>query len=160
MFAFATLAAVASAALPQVLAHGGVLAYSNAGNWYQGWCVLSPVLATYVHPEHRIPGLRTTAPLVRPALRGHGPLSMCLFGSLCMSPTQFDTAPLTATRSLTQPTRVSLAMTTVKLVLSNSPQQSLLDPQSQLTGTKSGLMLTAPWFVLNTFAETPGTDSQ
>ncbi|KAK7689673.1 Esterase/lipase/thioesterase [Cerrena zonata] len=37
MFAFASLLAIASAAVPQVLAHGGVLAYSNAGNWYQGW---------------------------------------------------------------------------------------------------------------------------
>ncbi|OCH87433.1 cellulose-growth-specific protein [Obba rivulosa] len=37
MFAFATLLAVASATLPRALAHGGVLAYLNAGNWYQGW---------------------------------------------------------------------------------------------------------------------------
>jgi len=37
MFALATFAAVASATLPQVLAHGGVLSYSNAGNWYWGW---------------------------------------------------------------------------------------------------------------------------
>ncbi|TCD61047.1 Esterase/lipase/thioesterase [Steccherinum ochraceum] len=34
MFAYLALAAVA---LPQVLAHGGVLSYANAGNWYQGW---------------------------------------------------------------------------------------------------------------------------
>ena len=39
MFAFTALVALASAALPKVLAHGGVLAYSNAGNWYQGWAV-------------------------------------------------------------------------------------------------------------------------
>ncbi|KAI0755988.1 glycosyl hydrolase family 61-domain-containing protein [Irpex lacteus] len=37
MIAFAALLAVASATLPTALAHGGVLAYSNAGNWYQGW---------------------------------------------------------------------------------------------------------------------------
>ncbi|EKM56323.1 glycoside hydrolase family 61 protein [Phanerochaete carnosa HHB-10118-sp] len=37
MFAFAALVALASSALPTVFAHGGVLAYSNAGNWYQGW---------------------------------------------------------------------------------------------------------------------------
>ncbi|EIW61516.1 cellulose-growth-specific protein [Trametes versicolor FP-101664 SS1] len=37
MFAFAALTALASVALPKVLAHGGVLSYSNAGNWYQGW---------------------------------------------------------------------------------------------------------------------------
>ncbi|KAI0693503.1 glycoside hydrolase family 61 protein D [Cytidiella melzeri] len=37
MFAFATLLVIASAAIPTALAHGGVLAYSNAGNWYQGW---------------------------------------------------------------------------------------------------------------------------
>jgi len=37
MFAFATLVALASAALPQVLAHGGVLSYSNVGTTYQGW---------------------------------------------------------------------------------------------------------------------------
>ncbi|KAI0088953.1 cellulose-growth-specific protein [Irpex rosettiformis] len=37
MFAFTALLALASAALPSVLAHGGVLSYSNAGNWYQGW---------------------------------------------------------------------------------------------------------------------------
>ncbi|KIP10563.1 carbohydrate-binding module family 1 protein [Phlebiopsis gigantea 11061_1 CR5-6] len=37
MFAFSTLLALASTALPTVLAHGGVLSYSNAGNWYQGW---------------------------------------------------------------------------------------------------------------------------
>lgn len=39
MFAFAALTALASVALPKVLAHGGVLSYSNAGNWYQGWAV-------------------------------------------------------------------------------------------------------------------------
>lgn len=39
MFAFAALAALASTALPKVLAHGGVLSYSNAGSWYQGWAV-------------------------------------------------------------------------------------------------------------------------
>ena len=44
MFAFATLVALASAALPQVFAHGGVLAYSNAGNWYQGWYVVESIL--------------------------------------------------------------------------------------------------------------------
>lgn len=37
MFAFASLLAIASVAVPRVLAHGGVLSYSNAGNWYQGW---------------------------------------------------------------------------------------------------------------------------
>lgn len=37
MFAFAALLAVASSILPEVAAHGGVLAYSNAGNWYNGW---------------------------------------------------------------------------------------------------------------------------
>ncbi|KAI0029608.1 cellulose-growth-specific protein [Vararia minispora EC-137] len=37
MFALASLTAVASSFLPTVLAHGGVLAYSNAGNWYAGW---------------------------------------------------------------------------------------------------------------------------
>ena len=25
------------ALLPSALAHGGVLSYANAGNWYQGW---------------------------------------------------------------------------------------------------------------------------
>lgn len=39
MFAFAALTALASVALPKVLAHGGVLSYSNAGSWYQGWAV-------------------------------------------------------------------------------------------------------------------------
>ena len=39
MFAVASLIALASSALPTVFAHGGVLAYSNAGNWYQGWYV-------------------------------------------------------------------------------------------------------------------------
>ncbi|KAI0638640.1 cellulose-growth-specific protein [Trametes polyzona] len=49
MFAFAALAAFASAALPKVLAHGGVLAYSNAGNWYQGWAPYnSPVGQTTI----------------------------------------------------------------------------------------------------------------
>ena len=37
MFAFASLVALASAALPQVIAHGGVLSYSIDGTWYQGW---------------------------------------------------------------------------------------------------------------------------
>ncbi|KAI0826293.1 glycoside hydrolase family 61 protein D [Irpex lacteus] len=37
MFAVTALLALASSALPSVLAHGGVLAYSNAGKWYQGW---------------------------------------------------------------------------------------------------------------------------
>ena len=39
MFALTALVTLASAALPKVFAHGGVLAYSNAGNWYQGWAV-------------------------------------------------------------------------------------------------------------------------
>ncbi|PSS03715.1 hypothetical protein PHLCEN_2v3969 [Hermanssonia centrifuga] len=37
MFAFAALLALASSALPAALAHGGVLSYSNGGNWYEGW---------------------------------------------------------------------------------------------------------------------------
>ncbi|KAI0092895.1 cellulose-growth-specific protein [Irpex rosettiformis] len=37
MVTFAALFAVASAAIPTALAHGGVLAYANGGNWYQGW---------------------------------------------------------------------------------------------------------------------------
>ncbi len=37
MFALTALLAVASATLPKALAHGGVLAYSNGGNWFQGW---------------------------------------------------------------------------------------------------------------------------
>ncbi|KAF7799811.1 hypothetical protein EIP86_011053 [Pleurotus ostreatoroseus] len=37
MFALPALLALASAALPKALAHGGVLAYSNGGTWYQGW---------------------------------------------------------------------------------------------------------------------------
>ncbi|THG95831.1 hypothetical protein EW026_g5889 [Hermanssonia centrifuga] len=36
MFAFAALLALASSALPAALAHGGVLSYSNGGNWYEG----------------------------------------------------------------------------------------------------------------------------
>ncbi|GJE99435.1 glycoside hydrolase family 61 protein [Phanerochaete sordida] len=36
MFALSLLALV-STALPSVIAHGGVLSYSNGGNWYQGW---------------------------------------------------------------------------------------------------------------------------
>ena len=39
MFAFATLVALASAALPQVFAHGGVLSYQIEGQIYQGWAV-------------------------------------------------------------------------------------------------------------------------
>lgn len=39
MFAVASLIALATAALPTVFAHGGVLLYSNEGNYYQGWCV-------------------------------------------------------------------------------------------------------------------------
>ena len=39
MFAFATLVALASAALPQVLAHGGVLSYKIDGQIFQGWAV-------------------------------------------------------------------------------------------------------------------------
>ncbi|KAI1795017.1 glycosyl hydrolase family 61-domain-containing protein [Ganoderma leucocontextum] len=37
MFAFATLVALASAALPKVLAHGGVLSYEIEGEILQGW---------------------------------------------------------------------------------------------------------------------------
>ncbi|KAI0758199.1 glycosyl hydrolase family 61-domain-containing protein [Fomes fomentarius] len=37
MFAFAALVTLASAALPQVLAHGGVLSYVIEGTDYQGW---------------------------------------------------------------------------------------------------------------------------
>jgi lytic cellulose monooxygenase (C1-hydroxylating) len=49
MFAFAPFLALASATLPTALAHGGVLAYSNAGNWYQGWAPYnSPVGQTTV----------------------------------------------------------------------------------------------------------------
>ena len=43
MFAFAALLTFASAALPTVLAHGGVLSYSIGGQIYEGWCV-RPVL--------------------------------------------------------------------------------------------------------------------
>lgn len=39
MFAFATLVAFASVALPRVVAHGGVLSYSFGGQWYWGWQV-------------------------------------------------------------------------------------------------------------------------
>ena len=39
MFAFASLVALASAALPQVFAHGGVLSYQIEGQIYQGWAV-------------------------------------------------------------------------------------------------------------------------
>ncbi|KAF7797709.1 hypothetical protein EIP86_008909 [Pleurotus ostreatoroseus] len=49
MFAFASLLALASATLPSVLAHGGVLLYSNDGNWYQGWAPYnSPVGQTTI----------------------------------------------------------------------------------------------------------------
>lgn len=49
MFAFTALLALASSALPAVLAHGGVLAYSNGGNWYQGWAPYnSPVGQTTI----------------------------------------------------------------------------------------------------------------
>ncbi|KAI0329645.1 cellulose-growth-specific protein [Cubamyces sp. BRFM 1775] len=49
MFAFTALVTLASAALPKVLAHGGVLSYSNAGNWYQGWAPYnSPVGQTTI----------------------------------------------------------------------------------------------------------------
>ncbi|TBU28686.1 glycosyl hydrolase family 61-domain-containing protein [Dichomitus squalens] len=37
MFAFAILVALASAALPQVFAHGGVLSYKIEGEIFQGW---------------------------------------------------------------------------------------------------------------------------
>lgn len=53
MLAFATLLALVSASLPPVLAHGGVIAYSNGGNWYQGWydtsSSSSSIPLTYVH---------------------------------------------------------------------------------------------------------------
>jgi cellulase len=34
---FASSLVVLAAALPQVLAHGGVLSYNIAGTWYTGW---------------------------------------------------------------------------------------------------------------------------
>ena len=37
MISFAPLFAIAFASLPRILAHGGVLSYSNAGTWYWGW---------------------------------------------------------------------------------------------------------------------------
>jgi len=37
MFALGTLLALASAAAPGALAHGGVLSYANSGSWYWGW---------------------------------------------------------------------------------------------------------------------------
>ncbi len=40
MFAVTALLALASSALPTVLAHGGVLSYSNGGKWYEGWFVI------------------------------------------------------------------------------------------------------------------------
>ena len=43
MFTLTSLLVVASAAVPQVLAHGGVLAYSNAGNWFDGWYAAHPL---------------------------------------------------------------------------------------------------------------------
>ncbi|KAJ3483445.1 hypothetical protein NLI96_g6306 [Meripilus lineatus] len=37
MLGFVSLATLAAALLPEALAHGGVLSYSNAGTWYWGW---------------------------------------------------------------------------------------------------------------------------
>ncbi|CAL1710435.1 unnamed protein product [Somion occarium] len=37
MLSLVSLFAIASIAVPTALAHGGVLSYVNAGNWYQGW---------------------------------------------------------------------------------------------------------------------------
>lgn len=49
MFAFTTLVALASAALPRVAAHGGVLSYAIAGEWYWGWAPYdSPVGQTSI----------------------------------------------------------------------------------------------------------------
>ncbi|GJE96364.1 glycosyl hydrolase family 61-domain-containing protein [Phanerochaete sordida] len=49
MFAFATLVAFASAALPTVFAHGGVLSYSIGGQIYEGWAPYnSPVGQTTI----------------------------------------------------------------------------------------------------------------
>ena len=39
MFAFAALVTLASAALPRVFAHGGVLSYKIDGQIFQGWAV-------------------------------------------------------------------------------------------------------------------------
>ena len=58
MFAFTALVTLASAALPKLLAHGGVLSYSNAGNWYQGWAV-----RIFIH-SHCLGGHNLTCPLV------------------------------------------------------------------------------------------------
>ncbi|TFY75529.1 hypothetical protein EWM64_g8483, partial [Hericium alpestre] len=60
MFQFAALAAFAAAALPKALAHGGVLAYSNAGNWYQGWARTTP-------PTARVPSSARGPPSASPS---------------------------------------------------------------------------------------------
>lgn len=64
MFAFATLVALASAALPNVLAHGGVLSYGIEGQIYQGWKVST------MYPALRL--LYSTIPPLSPEDRVHG----------------------------------------------------------------------------------------
>ncbi|KAH8103873.1 glycosyl hydrolase family 61-domain-containing protein [Cristinia sonorae] len=63
MFAFATLVAFASTALPQALAHGGILSYSNAGNWYKGGAnpYNSPTGQTSIQPQVLSAGSDITA---------------------------------------------------------------------------------------------------
>ena len=52
MAKFALLLAAVSAAIPAALAHGGVLAYSNAGHWYQGWYVRATITSCNVKTNH------------------------------------------------------------------------------------------------------------
>ena len=51
MFAFTALAAFAAAALPQALAHGGVLSYKIGGQIFQGWAVRAAPHSSLLHPS-------------------------------------------------------------------------------------------------------------
>ena len=66
MFAFASLVALASAALPQVLAHGGVLSYKIGGQIFQGWAVsrLTPPSSSRRHPWSEWPLLAEQTPSI------------------------------------------------------------------------------------------------
>ncbi len=145
MFAFASLLALASAYLPTVFAHGGVIAYSNAGNWYQGWYATICSLPKSFPLTHTMLGLLTTHPTARLPSNVLGLRSASgLVPDRCRSKITYLTS--LATRSRTRPTLKLLAMTTAPRAPSNLLLPSRLVPVCSDRGTRSGLTQLARWY--------------
>lgn len=142
MFAFATLLALASAALPTVLAHGGVLSYANAGKWYEGWFV-DHIFLSYFYLTLLSLGHPMTHPLVRPPSSAPGPPSEYPLNLQLIISSNYRHRTATPFRMPLIPPL--LATMTVLPVPSSSREPLLLALPSLHTGTRSGPTTLARW---------------